>query len=38
MGGELVGQVDEVSLYDPMLSAEDVLGIYQAGSAGKCLD
>ena len=31
------GRVDEVSLYNRALSASEVLAIYQAGQAGKCL-
>jgi len=30
------GRVDEVSFYNRVLSASEVFGIYQAGSAGKC--
>jgi hypothetical protein len=31
------GAIDEVSLYDRALSAEEILGLRNAGSAGKCL-
>jgi hypothetical protein len=34
--GKLVGEVDEVSLYNEALTPGEVRSIYQAGSAGKC--
>ncbi len=33
----LTGLVDEVTIYNRALSAQEIEGIYQAGSAGKCL-
>jgi hypothetical protein len=33
---QLYGQVDEVSIYNRALSADDIQAIYDAGSAGKC--
>jgi hypothetical protein len=32
----LTGQLDEITLYNRALSASEIQGIYQAGSAGKC--
>ncbi len=32
------GLIDEVSIYDSALSANDILAIYSAGHAGKCMD
>jgi RHS repeat-associated protein len=34
--GYLNGNLDEVSLYNRALSADEILSIYNAGSAGKC--
>lgn len=33
----LTGRIDELAVYDRALSAEEILAIYEAGSAGKCL-
>jgi hypothetical protein len=35
---QLNGFVDEVSVYDRALSADEIRAIYEAGAAGKCLD
>lgn len=35
-GTSFLGVIDEVSLYNRVLSADEVLAIYNAGSAGKC--
>jgi hypothetical protein len=32
----LLGAVDEVTVYDRVLSAAEILAVYSAGSAGKC--
>ncbi|HOK76977.1 MAG TPA: immunoglobulin domain-containing protein, partial [Verrucomicrobiota bacterium] len=34
--GQLCGQIDELTLYNRALSAEEIRAIYQAGSSGKC--
>jgi len=36
-GGTFFGMIDEVSIYNRGLSAIEIQGIYDAGSAGKCL-
>jgi uncharacterized repeat protein (TIGR01451 family) len=35
-GGNFNGTIDEASLYNRALSAAEILGIYNAGTAGKC--
>jgi formylglycine-generating enzyme required for sulfatase activity len=35
--GRLAGTLDEVSLYDRALSAQEVAALYASGSSGKCL-
>lgn len=34
--GFFTGQIDELSIYDRALSADEIAAIYSAGSAGKC--
>jgi len=34
--GKLNGELDEVSIYNRALSSNEIMAIYQAGSAGKC--
>jgi hypothetical protein len=35
-GEFLVGKIDEVSIYNRVLSTSEIQGIYTAGGAGKC--
>jgi hypothetical protein len=37
-GAHFQGIIDEVSLYGRALSANEIVAVYQAGSAGKCLE
>ena len=37
VAGGFIGMIDEPALYNRALSAEEIKGIYDAGSAGKCL-
>ena len=36
IGSNFSGKIDELSLYDRALSPDEIAGIYQAGSYGKC--
>lgn len=36
IGSNFPGKIDELSLYDRALSPDEIAGIYQAGSYGKC--